>query len=180
MKKETIMQKRTSIENATARKYPEPVVLVTTHDPKGSDNVMAVGWTTTVSYKPRMLLVAIDDAAYTYELIRKTKEFVVAFPSEKMAEATLYAGTHHGRKTNKIRNAGLAVQKAWKVRAPLVRDAVANFECKLVEITRPGDCPMIVGRVVAAHENKDGKVKRLYYSYKENFALSGIQVIGKR
>jgi flavin reductase (DIM6/NTAB) family NADH-FMN oxidoreductase RutF len=51
------------------------VNLATTHNPKGGDNVMAVGWTTTVSYNPRMLLVAIDDAAYTYELIRETNEF---------------------------------------------------------------------------------------------------------
>lgn len=170
------MQKKTTVEKATARKYPEPVVLVTTHNPKGGDNVMAVGWTTTVSYKPRMILVAIDDAAYTYELIRKTKEFVVAFPSVKMAKATLYAGSRHGHKIDKIRGAGLAVQKARKVKAPLLRDAVANFECKLVKIFQPGDCPMIVGRVVAAHENKDGKLKRLYYSYGKRFVLGGVRV----
>ena len=169
------MQEKAAIEKASARKYPEPVVLVTTHNPKGGDNVMAVGWTTTVSYKPRMFLIAIDDAAYTYELIRKTKQFVIAFPSEKMAAATLYAGTHHGHKTDKIREAGFAVQKASKIKAPLIRDAVANFECRLVQITRPGDCPLIVGKVVAAHENKNPKMKRLYYWVKKGFVLGGVK-----
>lgn len=169
------MQKKANIEKASARKYPEPVVLVTTHNPKGGDNVMAVGWTTTVSYKPRMFLVAIDDAAYTYELIRKTKQFVVAFPSDKMAKAALYVGSRHGHKIDKIRGAGLAVQKASKIKAPLLRDAVANFECKLVAITRPGDCPMIVGKVVAAHENKNPKAKRLYYWIKKGFVLGGVK-----
>ena len=169
------MQKKTTLEAATARKYPEPVVLVTAHNPKGGDNVMAVGWTTTVSYKPRMFLVAIDDAAYTYELIRKTKQFVVAFPSVKMAKATLFVGTRHGHKMDKIRGAGLAVQKASRIKAPLLRDAVANFECKLVAITRPGDCPLIVGKVVAAHENKDRTLKRLYYWAKKGFVLDGVR-----
>ena len=169
------MQKKTTLEAATARKYPEPVVLVTTHNPQGGDNVMAVGWTTTVSYKPRMFLVAIDDAAYTYKLIRKTKQFVVAFPSVQMAKATLFVGTRHGHKMAKLQEAGLAVQKASKVHAPLLRDAVANFECKLVSITRPGDCPMIVGKVVAAHENQNRALKRLYYWVKKGFVLDGVR-----
>ncbi|MFH0953856.1 MAG: flavin reductase family protein [Verrucomicrobiota bacterium] len=169
------MQKRTSLEKASARKYPEPVVLVTTRSPQGKYNVMAVGWTTTVSYEPRMILLGIDEAAYTYELIRKTKQFVVALPSTRLARAVLHAGTRHGHKIEKLAECRLATQPASKVKAPLLRDAVANFECKLVTIARPGDCPLIVGRIVAAHENKDKKLKRLYYWWKKKFVLKGVR-----
>lgn len=171
------MQKRTSLEKASARKYPEPVVLVTTRSPQGKYNVMAVGWTTTVSYEPRMILLGIDDAAYTYRLIRKTKEFVVALPSEAMSRATLTAGSCHGHKIDKLAECRLATQQASKVKAPLLRDAVANFECKLVTIARPGDCPLIVGRIVATHENKDQRLKRLYYWWKKNFVLKGVRAV---
>ncbi len=161
------MQKRAEITEALARKYPEQVVLVTTAGPvsscrsKPKPNVMAVGWTCTVSSDPWMFLVGIDDEALTYENIRKTREFVVAFPSERQAKETLFVGTRHGHKVDKFKACKLKAQPASVVKAPLVADAVANFECTLVEITRPGDCPLLVGKVVAAHVNARKSLRRL-------------------
>jgi flavin reductase (DIM6/NTAB) family NADH-FMN oxidoreductase RutF len=169
------MQRKTTVKKAMARKYPEPAVLVTTRSPGGKANVMAVGWVTMASYEPPMFVLGIDSGALTYALIRKTKQFVVAFPHERMARAVLYAGTHHGHKIDKLKEAGLKTQEAAKVKAPLIADAVANFECKLVEISQPGDCPLLVGRIIAAHENKNGKLKRLYYWYRGGFLLRGVR-----
>lgn len=168
------MQKKTTTKEALSRKYPKPVVLVTTHAPNGRLNVMAVGWITAASMDPTMFVLGIDDEALTYKNIRKTKEFVIAFPHEGMAREVLYAGSHHGHKTDKIAATGLALQKASKVKAPLLADAVANFECRLVAITKPGDCPLIVGQVIAAHANTNKKLKRLYYWYGKTFKLAGV------
>jgi len=44
---------------------------------------------------------------------------------------------------------------------PLLADAVANFECRFVTEYRPGNCPLVVGEVVASHVNADQSVKRL-------------------
>ena len=170
------MQKKTTPEKAFNRKYPEQVVLVTTRSKAGKANVMAVGWTTFASMEPWMFMLGIDDEAYTYELIKKTREFVVAYPGEKMAKAVLFAGTHHGRKMDKITKTGLKLQPASKVKAPLIADAVANFECKLVKIVQPGDCPILFGKVVAAHENRDGRVRRLFYIGK-NYLLAGVKTL---
>lgn len=156
------MQKKTNIPVAIKRKYPEQVVLVTTPKPEGGANVMAVGWVAIASSEPLMFVLGIDDQAYTYELIRKKKEFVIAFPSEAMGKEVLAAGSSHGRGRDKIAESGLKIQPASRVKAPLVADAVANFECKLVDIYRPGDCPLIVGEVIVAHENTNGGLKRLY------------------
>lgn len=156
------MQKKTSVSKALNRKYPEQVVLVTTRSPQGRANVMAVGWTAIVSDEPFMFMLAIDDQAYTYELIRKTREFVMAFPAENMGRETVLVGTRHGHDRDKIAESGLETQKAAKVKAPLLADAVANFECKLVDIYRPGNCPLIIGKVVAAHDNKNAQLKRLF------------------
>jgi flavin reductase (DIM6/NTAB) family NADH-FMN oxidoreductase RutF len=171
------MQKKTSVHNALKRKYPEPTVLVTTRSPAGKANVMAVGWITSASMEPAMFLLGIDDEALTYENIRKTKQFVVAYPNENMAKAVLHAGSCHGRGRDKLAEAGLATQKASKVRAPLIADAVANFECRLVKIVKPGDCPLIVGRIVAAHENRNRTLKRLYYWWKKDFVLKGVRAV---
>lgn len=173
------MQKKAGISKALSRKYPEAVVLVVTRSPKGKANVMAVGWVSMASLEPAMLMLGIDDAAYTYELIRKTKEFVVAFPNERMRREVLYAGTHHGHKRDKLAETGLATQKARKVRPPILADAVANFECRLVTITRPGDCPLIIGKIITAHENTDPRLKRLYTVGKD-YRLGGVRATGRK
>lgn len=156
------MQNQTTIENAIKRKYPEQVVLVVTQAPDGRNNIMAVGWTAIASKEPLMLMLAINEKACTYELIKTTKSFVVAYPSEGMAKAVLHAGSVHGHQRDKLAETGLAITAATQVAAPLLTDAVANFECQLVEITKPGDAPLVFGRVVAAHVNSDPDLQRLY------------------
>lgn len=156
------MQKQTDIMKALSTKYPEQVVMVSTGNKKGRRNVMAVGWVTTVSYEPLMFIVCIDGAAFTARMIRETKEFVVAFPSHRMAKETLYVGSHHGHKLDKFSAVKLKTQKASKVKAPLIAEAVANFECKLVQKIMPGDCPAFIGKVVAAHVNTRAGLRRLY------------------
>ncbi|MBU4199313.1 MAG: flavin reductase family protein [Verrucomicrobia bacterium] len=170
------MQIQTTPEQALKRKYPEQVVLVATRNPKGRANVMAVGWTAIASEKPLMFMLAIDAGAFTYRLICETKEFVVAFPNEQMGPAVLYAGTHHGHKIDKIAVLRLKTQKAAKVKAPLIAAAVANFECRLVRIFKPGDCPLIIGRVVAAHRHRDASIRRLY-TVGPGYRLSGVRIL---
>jgi flavin reductase (DIM6/NTAB) family NADH-FMN oxidoreductase RutF len=173
------MQKMVAVGKAISRKFPESVVLVTTCSDDGRFNAMAVGWVTVASSDPLMFALGIADEAYTLELIRATREFVVAFPPEGMARGTLYVGSRHGRGRDKLSAAGIAVQPAEKVCAPLVADAVANFECKLVRITKPGDCPIVFGRVVAAHENHDARVRRLY-TLAAGHRLGGVRPVRRR
>ncbi|MGB9642591.1 MAG: flavin reductase family protein [Candidatus Ratteibacteria bacterium] len=170
------MQKPADIEKALLRKYPEQVVLVTTQNKQGKNNVMAVGWVTIASSEPAMFVLGIDEGACTYQNILETKQFVVSFPSEKMAKETLFAGSVHGYSRDKIQESGLKTQKATIVNAPILIDAVANFECELVEITKPGDCPLVVGKVVNAWENTDEELKRLY-TVGKNHKLAGVRPI---
>lgn len=173
------MQKKTSVSKALLRKYPEQVVLVTAARPEGGANIMAVGWIAIASSTPPMFVLGIDDQAYTYELIKNMKEFVVAFPSEQMGKAVLYAGSKHGNNCDKLAESGLGVQPASKIKAPLISGAVANFECKLVDIYRPGDCPLITGEVVAAHENAKSDIMRLY-TVGSGHKLGGVRPVQKK
>ncbi|MCM8821833.1 MAG: flavin reductase family protein [Candidatus Omnitrophica bacterium] len=169
------MQKKVDVEKALERKYPEQVVLVTTRNKQGKNNVMAAGWVTMASSEPVMFVLGIDEEAFTYQNILETKEFVVSFPSEKMAKETLFAGSVHGYNRDKIKESGLKIQDAETVKAPILVDAIANFECKLVEITKPGDCPLIVGQVECAWENTNKKLKRLY-TVGKNHKLAGVRI----
>ena len=155
------MQKQSSVTEAWERKYPEQVVLAITKSRDGRINVMAIGWVCIVSDEPPMFLLGIDDPAYTLELIRESGEFVIAYPGKSMAKETLYFGTTHGHDIDKGKISGLKFEPASVVDVPLLSDAVANFECKLITEYRPGNCPLVVGEVVASSVNTDASVLRL-------------------
>lgn len=170
------MQRQETVEAALARKYPEQVVLVVTRGADGQTNVMAVGWAGIASGEPLIFMLGIDDGAYTYELIRATRAFVVAYPSDRMGPAVLHAGSVHGRNRDKLAETGLATTPARHIAAPLLAEAVANFECELVDIVKPGDCPIVFGRVLAAHVNADPELKRLY-TVAAGHALGAVRVV---
>ena len=44
------------------------------------------------------------------------------------------------------------------------------------DIFQPGDCPLVVGKVVAAHENRDGRVRRLF-NVGKNYTLTGVKAL---
>lgn len=167
------MQKQVTTAEAWTRKYPEQVVLAITKNEKERVNLMAVGWICTASAKPPMFIMGIDEHAYTLELIGKNKEFVIAYPTENMATETLYLGTNHGHDKDKGTECGLAFSQASKLNVPLLSDAVANFECRLVDIVRPGDSSLVIGEIIAAHVNVDQSVKRLY-NLANGFKLGGL------
>lgn len=168
------MQKTIEIEKAIERKYPEQVVLVCTCGKDGKANVMAVGWTCVASGDPLMFILGIDEDAHSFRLIKESREFVVAFPNESMKDETLIAGSCHGNEVDKFAKTGLKTQKASKVNAPLLADAVANFECETVEILKPGDCTLVIGKVIAAHANTDASLKRLY-TVANGHKMSGVR-----
>ena len=170
------MQRQETIAEALPRKYPEQVVLVVTRGGDGRANIMAVGWTGIASGDPLMFMLGIDDGAYTYELIRTTKAFVVAFPSDRMGAAVLHAGSVHGHNRDKLAETGLATMPGLHSSAPLLADAIANFECELVDIVKPGDCPLIFGRVLAAHVNTDPGLQRLY-TVGPGHVMGGVRVL---
>ena len=77
---------------------------------------------------------------------------------------------------DKLAETGLATAPALHVKAPLLADAVANFECELVDIVKPGDCPLIFGRVLAAHVNSDADLRRLY-TVGAGHVMGGVRVL---
>ncbi|OGV71839.1 MAG: hypothetical protein A2269_02505 [Lentisphaerae bacterium RIFOXYA12_FULL_60_10] len=80
---------------------------------------------------------------------------------------------------DKLTDCGLVMQKGRVVRAPLLADAVANFECELVRIVIPGDCPLVIGKVVAAHVNRNHALRRLY-TVAPGYVLKGVRPMASR
>ena len=143
--------RRIDPSDAARRKYPEPVVFVSTVDPDGVPNVMPAGWSTFTSGDPMMLAVSIGLQRHTHANLAESDNFVVAFPSTAQKEAILYCGSRSGADVDKIATSDLEIAPADEVSAPLLLDATACFECRKAGSLRTGDHTLFAGEVVAAH-----------------------------
>ena len=153
--------KEVPIEQAWKRKYPEQVSWAVSVDPRGRADIISLGWSMPTSFDPPMVAISVGKTRYTHRLISESGEFVLAFPSEEMADEVLYCGTHSGRQVDKFKQTGLVALPATKVRPPLIQGCVANFECKLAARIDTGDHTIFVGEIVAAHVIDERK-RRLY------------------
>ena len=85
---------------------PVPVVLVTSKNKNGEENVFTVAWIGTVCTKPPMLSISIRPERLSYEYIKESMEFTVNLPSKNLVKEVDYCGVRSGRKEDKIKKMG--------------------------------------------------------------------------
>ena len=136
--------------------YPRQAVLVTAASSEKS-NVTAVEWITPIGEKPLLLALSLHNTSLTLDLLSTSMEFVVAIPTEKLRDAVLLCGATSGKFIDKFSEAALTQVKAKRVAAPLIMEAAANIECKVLNYTNAGDHTLVVGEVVEVTLSKENK-----------------------
>ncbi len=147
-----------SLEKAGKSPKPERCVFVISIDENGKPNGMVAGWHTWVSEEPTLIAVSLGKEKNTLKLIKKSKEFVIAVPNKEMEKEVEFFGSTNGEKIDKFKETGIETTRAKIVKSPLLTNATFNYECKLEKEIEVGDCILLIGRVVAAYENKGKKV----------------------
>ncbi|MCA1809773.1 MAG: flavin reductase family protein [Lentisphaerae bacterium] len=131
---------------------PERVVwAVAEHN--GRRSICPLGWKMKTSIKPPMMAVSIAPARFTHELVADSGEFVLAWPGEELAEATMLCGTRSGRDHDKFAETGLTALPARHVRAPIIKECNVNFECRVAGQLKSGDHTIFTGEILAAWVN---------------------------
>jgi len=123
----------------------------------GKCSICPLGWKMMTSGSPPMLAISVAPTRFSHDLIVNSGEFVLAWPGEDLAEATLFCGTHSGRKTDKFQEAGLTPLKAKVVGTPLIAQCIANLECRLAGQMTTGDHTIFAGEVVAVWVSEEPK-----------------------
>ena len=157
---------------AIARKYPEQIVMAVCVSEEGKPNIITLGWTMLTSHLPPMMAISVGHTRYSHDLIQRRGHFVVCFPSEAQKDAMIFCGTHSGRDYDKFAETGLEPALGTKTEVPLIGDAVANFECKVVLSLVTGDHTIFVGQVLASHVGRPG-LQRIYTVGPNKFAPLG-------
>ena len=134
--------------------YPLPAVMVSVTDGEGNDNIITVAWTGTVCTNPAMAYISVRPSRYSYDMIRKTGEFVINLTTEKLAFATDFCGVRSGRDVDKFRKLNLTKEKAQFVSAPMIGEAPVSIECRVREVKELGSHDMFLADVLAVHADE--------------------------
>lgn len=146
--------------------YPLPAVMVSVTDGEGTDNIITVAWAGTICTNPPMVSISVRPSRYSYDMIKKTGEFVINLTTEKLAYATDYCGVKSGRDVDKFKEAKLTKEKAEFVKAPMILEAPVSIECKVREIKELGSHHMFLADVLAVH------AEEAYMDKKNKFQLN--------
>jgi flavin reductase (DIM6/NTAB) family NADH-FMN oxidoreductase RutF len=156
---------------------PGPVVLVATNDGR-KDNVMTITWTMVLDFSASFA-IATGPWNYSFEALRRTKECVIAIPTVDMIDTVVGIGMCSGSDTDKFAKFALTREKAKKVKVPLIKECLANIECRVADIVAPYNIVVLQG--LAASINTARKEKRMLHAVGDGtFVIDGRRLDRKR
>jgi flavin reductase (DIM6/NTAB) family NADH-FMN oxidoreductase RutF len=160
------VKKETTVREGLRHLPIRPVYLASVaHD--GKRNIISIGMFAYFSGKPTIVGIGIAPSRYSYDLIRKSGEFVVNVVDEKLIDAVRICGEQSGRDVDKFKLAKLTPEKGLKVNAPLIGESPASIECKVIKEVEVGDHVWFMGEVLAT-------TVREGYSWKEGLLFKWV------
>ncbi len=122
-------------------------VYVVTTRTKDTINGMTAAWVSQVSLNPLLLMASIAPPRYTHALILESRVFAINVLTRDQVDLGKRFGYKSGRKVDKF--AGLEHITA-KTGAPILPQAYAYFDLRLVDTFSAGDHTLFVGEVLDA------------------------------
>jgi len=137
-----------------------PVVLVATNDGK-KNNIMTISWTMVLDFTPRFAITT-GEWNYSFRALKRTRECVIAIPTVDLLEKVVGIGTCSGKDTDKFAQFKLTPMPGRVVKAPLIKECLANIECRVVDIVRKHN--IVVLEAVAANVASSRREKRTVHA----------------
>jgi len=123
--------KKLPLKRAFMLLEPGPVILVTTRR-GGKNNIMTISWHMVVDFTPQFALLT-GPWNFSYHALVENRECVIAVPTVDMAKKVVGIGACSGADTDKFKTFKLTPLKAKSVKAPLIKECLANIECRVTD-----------------------------------------------
>jgi len=154
-----------------------PVVLVTTHDGH-KDNIMTISWTMVMDFTP-VFAITTGGWNHSFAALRKNRECVIAIPTVDLLDKVAGIGTCSGTDTDKFAKFKLTPVQGKVVRSPLIKECLANIECKVIDIVEKHN--IVVLQAVAACIDAERKEKRMVHAVGDGtFIVDGRRIDRKK
>ena len=128
--------------------YPLPAALITCGNMENS-NIMTVAWTGIINTNPAMCYISVRPERYSYDIIKKNKEFVIHLTNQELAYATDWCGVKSGANVDKFKELHLTKEKAKFVKCPIIKESPVAVECKVKEIRELGSHHMFIAEILS-------------------------------
>jgi flavin reductase (DIM6/NTAB) family NADH-FMN oxidoreductase RutF len=169
------MQRKADFPVSKVRHFlePGPIVLVSSQR-KGETNIMTMGWHMVVEFTPSLVACVIAGGNHSFDLIRASRECVINLPTTDLTDTVVRIGNTSGADIDKFAAFGLTAQAAHKVKAPLVGECHAHFECRLYDDTLVKKYNLFIFEVVKAQSAVTPKhPQTLHYTGDGLFVVAG-------
>jgi flavin reductase (DIM6/NTAB) family NADH-FMN oxidoreductase RutF len=167
--------------------YPIPAVMVSCGHQPEEYNIITISWTGTINSDPPMCSISVRPERHSYEIIKRTGEFVINLTTEELARATDWCGCRSGSKYNKWEKMKLTPAPGKIVKAPVIEESPVNIECVVKNVLELGTHHMFIAEVVNViiddrylndkQAFSFAKARPLVYSHGHYFGLG--KMIGK-
>ena len=134
------------------RRYlePGPVVLVSSFA-GGKHNIMTLGWHSIIAFNPSLVGCVIAAGNHSFNMIRDSGECVLNLPTSALVDTVAKIGNVSGADVDKFAAFGLTPEAGTRVKAPLIAECHASFECRLHDDVLVDKYNYFIFEVVAAH-----------------------------
>ncbi len=138
------------VDNVRRFLEPGPIVLISSAW-KGRTNIMTLGWHMMLDFTPALFACYIWDANRSFAMVKGSRECVVNLPTVELAKQVVGIGNCHGDTVDKFARFKLTPVAGDRVKAPLIGECYANFECRLYDSRLIRRYGIFVWEVVKAH-----------------------------
>jgi flavin reductase (DIM6/NTAB) family NADH-FMN oxidoreductase RutF len=133
-----------------------------------------MGWHTVMEFAPSLIGCVIASRNHSFQMIRESGECVINLPTTELVDAVVGIGNCSGARIDKFAKFGLTPDEALEVKAPLIRECHASFECRLHDDALVCKYDFFIFEAVKAHVAWEPRhPETLHYTGDGVFVVSG-------
>jgi len=155
---------------------PRQIALITTrHKTKRisgnvevTDNISAI--TRHIPLSSNIYAIAVNKNTLANSHIKGSNVFAINFMPYSKEEEVRYCKTNSGRFKDKFKESGLQKEECELIDCPMIKEAIANAECELINEVDADNYSLFIGKVVKF--KKKGDTKRIFHTKEGNFTTT--------
>lgn len=130
---------------------PAPPALVTCRDEDGKANIITIAWTGIICSHPPKTYISVRPERHSYEIIKKTREFIINLTPASLAKAADLCGMLTGKKVNKFEKCNLSEEEAEGFSAPMIKESPMSLCCRVTDIIPLGSHDMFMADIESVY-----------------------------
>ena len=127
---------------------PVPAVMVSVGD-ETQKNILTVAWCGTVATAPPKTYISVRPSRHSYDIIKRTGEFVINLVPASLAKTADYCGIYTGAKVDKFQKCGLTPSEINGVSAPAIEECPISIACRVTDVIPMGTHDMFLADIVS-------------------------------